>query len=79
MKEGIGVIGAGVMGKGVAQRFAKYGYKVMLLDKNSDALEKAGEEILRELKMKSMFDKSLNISEIMGNISLVEEYEKRSL
>ncbi len=76
MKEGIGVIGAGVMGKGVAQRFAKYGYKVMLLDKNSDALEKAGEEILRELKMKSMFDKSLNISEIMGNISLVEEYEK---
>ena len=36
MKQCIGVIGAGIMGKGVAQHFAKYGYEVILLDKNPD-------------------------------------------
>ena len=76
MKQCIGVIGAGIMGKGVAQHFAKYGYEVILLDKNPDVLEKAEGEILRDLKMKSMFDKALNVQEIMGNISLSKEYEK---
>ena len=74
MKQCIGVIGAGIMGKGVAQHFAKYGYEVILLDKNPDVLEKAEGEILRDLKMKSMFDKALNVQEIMGNISLSKEY-----
>lgn len=43
----IGVIGAGVMGKGVAQRFAQYGHNVVLYDISSNVLETAREEIKR--------------------------------
>jgi 3-hydroxybutyryl-CoA dehydrogenase len=76
MNKRIGVIGAGVMGKGVAQRFAKYGYSVMLLDNDPEALKNATGEIFRDLKMKSMFDKSLKVQEIMENISVVRKYEE---
>ena len=34
----IGIIGAGVMGTGVAQRFATYGYDVLLIDVDSKRL-----------------------------------------
>ena len=49
MEQRIGVIGAGVMGKGVAQRFAKYGYRVILLDNNPEVLKNAAGEIYRDL------------------------------
>ena len=53
MEQRIGVIGAGVMGKGVAQRFAKYGYRVILLDNNPEVLKNAAGEIYRDLKVKA--------------------------
>ena len=76
MEQRIGVIGAGVMGKGVAQRFAKYGYRVILLDNNPEVLKNAAGEIYRDLKVKSMFDKSVQVQEIMERISVVQEYEE---
>ncbi|MGB8190764.1 MAG: 3-hydroxyacyl-CoA dehydrogenase family protein [Chitinophagaceae bacterium] len=41
----IGVIGAGVMGQGVSYQFAKYGYKIILLDISNEILESAKNNI----------------------------------
>ena len=41
MIKNIAVIGSGTMGNGIAHVFAKFGYKVALIDVNAQALEKA--------------------------------------
>lgn len=41
----IGVIGAGLMGRGVAYQFGKYGYEVILVDIEDEILEQAKKEI----------------------------------
>ncbi len=46
----IGVIGAGLMGHGIAQVFALKGYKVKLFDNDSRVLETAPEKIRNNLK-----------------------------
>ncbi len=43
----VGVIGAGVMGAGIAELFASKGYAVVLVDVSAGALEKAKERIAR--------------------------------
>ncbi len=53
----VGVIGAGVMGVGVAQNLALTGHKVILIDISAGILEHAKEEILRNMRMQRMFDK----------------------
>ena len=45
MAERIGIIGAGLMGHGIAQLFAAHGHEVALYDPSPDALEKAKQEI----------------------------------
>ena len=39
----VGVVGAGVMGTGVAQNLAQAGFRVILLDISSDVLKRDGE------------------------------------
>jgi 3-hydroxybutyryl-CoA dehydrogenase len=41
----VGVVGAGVMGKGVAYRFAKFGYRVVLIDSDDEVLRLAPSEV----------------------------------
>lgn len=53
----IGVIGAGVMGRGVAQVFAEGGYDVVLLDIKKQALEEAENDIRNTLRFRSLFEK----------------------
>ena len=43
----VGVVGAGVMGRGVAQNLSQSGFKVILIDVSEEILKKAGEEISR--------------------------------
>lgn len=74
MGQKIGIIGAGVMGKGVAQRFAQYGYDVRLLDINEKVLDNAKNEIMRDLKLRSMFNKSISVAETMEKISITNDY-----
>lgn len=74
MSKKIGVIGAGVMGKGVAQRFAKFGYEVILLDLNEELLKLAKAEIVRNLKMLNMFEKNFEVEEISNLISTTVAY-----
>ncbi len=75
MGKKIGIIGAGVMGKGVAERFAKYGYDIVLIDNNSDVLNNAISEISRSIRMKAMFDKSVNMEEIVSHIAVSDSYD----
>jgi 3-hydroxybutyryl-CoA dehydrogenase len=53
----IGVIGAGVMGSGVAQDFAQCGNSVILLDVSEDILEKAKQGISNNLRFHALFHK----------------------
>lgn len=51
MKETIAVIGAGVMGTGVAHNFAQHGYKVTLVDHLESQLKKSKQLIKRNLRL----------------------------
>jgi 3-hydroxybutyryl-CoA dehydrogenase len=53
----VGVVGAGVMGAGVAQSLATAGHRVILVDIHQAALERAKNDIRQGLRMQSMFKK----------------------
>ncbi|MDY7095344.1 MAG: 3-hydroxyacyl-CoA dehydrogenase NAD-binding domain-containing protein [Acidobacteriota bacterium] len=53
----VGVVGAGVMGAGVAQSLATAGHRVILVDIDQAALERAKSDIRQGLRMQSMFQK----------------------
>jgi 3-hydroxybutyryl-CoA dehydrogenase len=53
----VGVVGAGVIGRGVAQNLAQAGYQVILLDISRDILERAKQDILRNLRLYGLFKK----------------------
>lgn len=67
----IGVIGCGIMGKGVAQRFAQHGYKILLIDSQNDILEHAKVEIEKSIQIYGMFNREQNINPkvVLENIS----------
>jgi len=48
--ERVAVIGAGIMGHGIAQNFARYGYETMLYDVDERILQKARENIRLSLE-----------------------------
>ena len=50
----VGVVGAGVMGTGVAQSFAEAGQRVVLVDVAPEALEKVGPEIRKGVSMAAL-------------------------
>lgn len=56
--ENIGIAGAGVMGRGVAQSFAQARYNVVLIDINEEILGQAKGEIYRNVRFRSFFNKS---------------------
>lgn len=73
----IGIVGAGVMGRGVAQRFASYGYSVILIDIEHSILDMAKNEILRSLQFQNMFGgKKLDVTKIMEKIVFSTSYDK---
>lgn len=76
MSEFIGIIGGGVMGRGVAQRFAKFGYNTIIIDKSDEMLEIIRNDIIKQLKIARFFDKSLCIDEIIERISFSSDYSK---
>lgn len=70
----IGVIGAGVMGKGIAQRMAQYGYSVVLLDIDSEVLKMAKPAIQRDARYRSMMNRQIDVNSIMEKISVTDNY-----
>ncbi len=54
----VGIVGAGVMGAGLAQNLAQTGHAVTLTDLSGEILDRAREEIRRNVRFHGMFDKS---------------------
>ncbi|OQY28520.1 MAG: 3-hydroxybutyryl-CoA dehydrogenase [Candidatus Cloacimonetes bacterium 4572_55] len=80
--ETIGVIGAGVMGGGVAQTLAQTGHKVILVDINDDILQKAEKYIRNQLRFQQFFHKPSDgerlpdLSDVMARITLTTDYQQ---
>lgn len=66
----VGVVGAGVMGAGVAQNLAQTGHRVILVDISESALAKAEQEIKNNIRFQTLFKKEAqNSADALGNIS----------
>jgi 3-hydroxybutyryl-CoA dehydrogenase len=73
----VGVVGAGVMGVGVAHSLAQAGHRVILLDLSDDILRHAREEISKNLRMERMFSKSKeheSIDTVLERITFTTDY-----
>ncbi len=72
----VGVIGAGVMGVGVAQNLAQTGHHVVLVDLSDEILDRCKKEIRTGLRAFAMFNKSVTIdsNEVMGRIQFTTHY-----
>jgi 3-hydroxybutyryl-CoA dehydrogenase len=69
----IGVVGAGVMGTGVAQNLAQTGHQVILIDRQDEALQKASETIAQALRFRGFFkssDRAQQPAEILARIRM---------
>lgn len=76
-KQIVGVVGAGVMGIGVAQNLAQTGHKVFLLDISQDILHKASAAIHKNLRFQRLLAKDqpqMSAAEVLENITLTTEY-----
>jgi 3-hydroxybutyryl-CoA dehydrogenase len=66
----VGVVGAGVMGAGVAQNLAQTGHRVILVDVSENALAKAEQEIKNNIRLQTLFKKGAqNPVDALGNIT----------
>lgn len=74
-KERIGVIGAGVMGIGVAQNFAEKGYEVILVDTSQEILEKAERDMNNSIRFSAFLKKEKTSENIRKRITFTTHYE----
>jgi len=66
----VGVVGAGVMGAGVAQNLAQTGHRVILVDVSENALAKAEQEIKNNIRFQTLFKKGTqNAVDALSNIT----------
>lgn len=76
----IGVIGAGVMGMGVAQNLAQVGYQVILVDISTEILAHAKEEIYNKIRLQVLFQKNketvLDPDSIITQINFTTDYQQ---
>lgn len=75
----MGIVGAGVMGIGIAQSFAQHKYEIILIDISEKILIKAKEKIISNLRFHKMFNKSseaIDIEEIISRITFTTEYDQ---
>ncbi len=73
----VGVVGAGVMGVGVAQNLAQTGHEVVLIDVTEERLQEARKEVAQALRMQSFFQKKKegeSHDTILGRIHLTTDY-----
>lgn len=72
----VGIVGAGVMGTGVAQKFAQYGYDVKLVDLKEDVLKKSKKTINRDLMIKNMMSgEKVDAKKILEHIEVSTDYK----
>lgn len=74
----VGVVGAGVMGVGVAQDLAQTGHHVMLLDVSDEVLERAKQEIRKNIRFQGFFkknEKTESSDEVLQRIKFSTNYK----
>lgn len=74
----IGVIGAGVMGTGIAHNFALAGYDVILVDISEGILSKAKEQISNNIRFQGLYTREFNAEKlevILKRIYFTIDYE----
>lgn len=74
----IAVIGAGVMGSGLAEDLAVHGYNVLLKDLTTEILQLAQSNILQFIRMQKMTKpelRSVSDEEILNRINLTTDYQ----
>ena len=74
----VGVVGAGVMGIGVAQNLAQTGYQVILVDISEAILENAKQEIKNNIRFQTLFNKEKKAGspdEIVKKITFSTNYK----
>lgn len=77
----VGVIGAGVMGSGIAHNLSQRSIHVVLVDISREILERANEEIRKTIRFQALFNrgaKAEDPEEIISHITFTTEYEKLS-
>jgi 3-hydroxybutyryl-CoA dehydrogenase len=80
--EKIGVIGAGVMGVGVAQDLAQHGRQVVLIDVDDATLERSRREIRSNLRMQGMLGRkpgdapAESSAAVLGRIQFTTDYQQ---
>lgn len=76
--EHVGVIGAGVMGVGVAQNLAETGHRVTLIDIGDEVLQKAQTQLYNNIRMGRLLRQSASQEtpgDVMGRITLTTAYD----
>jgi len=74
----VGVVGAGVMGIGVSQNLAQTGYQVILVDISGAILESAEQEIKKNIRFQTLFNKEKKVGspdEIIKKITFSTNYK----
>ncbi|MEG3898421.1 3-hydroxyacyl-CoA dehydrogenase NAD-binding domain-containing protein [Microcoleus sp. SVA1_B6] len=74
----VGVIGAGVMGVGVAQNLAQTGHHAVLLDISDNILERAKQEIKNNIRFQGFFNKNEKAdspNDILDKITFSSNYQ----
>jgi 3-hydroxybutyryl-CoA dehydrogenase len=77
----VGVVGAGVIGLGVAQRVAQAGHEVVLLDLSDATLETAKQSLHDGIRLSRLFrggGARSDPGEILRNVSYATDYERLS-
>jgi 3-hydroxybutyryl-CoA dehydrogenase len=77
----VGVIGAGVMGGGVAQNLSQTGHEVVLIDLGDEQLDRARAAISNAVRFQSMFDKSKpkgDPADVLSRILFTTDYARLS-
>jgi len=75
----VGVVGAGVIGIGVAQSLAQTEHEVVLVDVSADIMERARQEIYNQVRLARMFAKTAALPEpdqVLAAITLTTDYER---
>jgi 3-hydroxybutyryl-CoA dehydrogenase len=75
----IAVLGAGVMGTGIAQTFAEHGLNVILLDLTEEILKEAKEKIKNNIRFQHLIHKNkeqMNPENVLKFILFTTDYQK---
>jgi 3-hydroxybutyryl-CoA dehydrogenase len=74
----VGVIGAGVMGVGVAENLAELGHEVVLVDVSQAILQRADAQIRQSLRFRGMFERSARVDSdaVMKRIHFTLAYDE---